>query len=272
MDSELLDAKKCGPDYIVLGVQKGGTTSLIYHFNQHPDNFTCKEELHFFDEHARYEKGIESYEKNFVSDKKVRGEKTPAYSYLPYAIDRIHKHYPGVKLILILREPISRAYSQHNMFHRENARYNFMPMCNADKFVVPEKIHEGQGPRYYLYRSSYIRQIEYILTKFPREQLYVAISEEVLADPLVEYNKMFSFLGLRGLAYNEFSFKGDIFKGKYKDRMQEKDYRVLHTFFKPLNARLYEFLGRRVEAWENKYTRILGYKSPLGVSGGESGI
>jgi len=237
-----------GPDYIVIGVQKGGTTSLIHHFNQHPDNFTCTRELHFFDDN--YEKGIESYEKEFVSDKKVRGEKTPAYSYLPYAIDRIHKHYPGVKLILLLREPISRAYSQHNMFHSETASYNFLPMCNADKFVTPENIKQRQGSRHYLYRSSYIRQIEYILTKFPRAQLHVAISEEVFADPLAEYNKMFSFLGLRELAAEEFCFKKDVFKGNYKSRMREKDFRYLQTFFKPLNERLYKFLGRRLDIWE----------------------
>jgi len=249
-----------GPDYIVIGVQKGGTTSLIHHFNQHPDNFTCPTELHFFDEHANYEKGIASYEENFSSEKnvgglipKVRGEKTPAYSYLPYAIDRIYEHYPGVKLILLFREPISRAYSQHNMFHYETAAYNFLPMCEADKFVDPEKIKRGQGSRYYLYRSSYIRQIEYILRKFPRTQLHVAISEEVLANPLAEYNKMFSFIGLRELAADEFCFKKDVFKGEYKSRMREKDFQYLRTFFKPLNERLYKFLGRRVDAWEKKY-------------------
>jgi len=241
-----------GPDYIVIGVQKGGTTSLIHHFNQHPDNFTCTRELHFFDDN--YEKGIESYEKEFVSDKKVRGEKTPDYSYLPYAIDRIHKHYPGVKLILILREPISRIYSQHNMYHSETANYHFIPMCNADKLVAPEKIKQGRGNRYYLQRSSYIRIIEYILKKFPPSQLHVAISEEVFADPLTEYNKMFSFLGLRELAAEEFSFKKDVFKTEYKLRMQNDHFRYLYKFFKPLNERLYKFLGRRVDAWEKKYT------------------
>jgi len=242
-----------GPDYIVIGVQKGGTTSLIHHFNQHPDNFTCCRELHFFDDN--YEKGIESYEKEFVSDKKVRGEKTPAYSYLPYAIDRIYEHYPKVKLILLLREPISRAYSQHNMYYPDIASYNFLTICNADKFVTPEKIKRGQGSRYYLHRSSYINQIEHILKKFPREQLHIAISEEVFADPLAEYNKMFSFLGLRELAADEFSFKKDIFKGKYKSQIKEKDFKYLQSFFKPLNERLYKFLGRRVDAWEKKYSR-----------------
>ena len=55
------------------------------------------------------------YEKTFNTDKLIVGEKTPSYNYLQFAIDEIYNYNPNIKLILLLREPISRAFSQYNM-------------------------------------------------------------------------------------------------------------------------------------------------------------
>jgi|UniRef100_A0A6C0CVL6 hypothetical protein len=100
-------------DYLCIGVAKAGTTSIINYLNLNPDIF-CKEgETHFFDD--KNDNNITKYEKSFVSNKKIKGEKSPSYCYLRYAIDKIYKYNPNMKLIILLREPISRAYSQYNM-------------------------------------------------------------------------------------------------------------------------------------------------------------
>ena len=103
------------PTFICIGVQKAGTTSLINYLNQNDEIFIKKGESHFFDTTEPTEIEIIKYENTFDTNKLIIGEKTPSYNYLQYAIDRIYNYNPNIKLILILREPISRAFSQYNM-------------------------------------------------------------------------------------------------------------------------------------------------------------
>ena len=107
------------PNYLCIGVQKGGTTSLNAYMNYHPEIYMAHGERHFFDrklsEGELTKKNIENYENYFKTTKSIIGEKTPSYNYLRYAIDRIYNYDKNIKLIILLREPISRSYSQFNM-------------------------------------------------------------------------------------------------------------------------------------------------------------
>ena len=105
------------PNFIIIGAQ-AGTNSFFNLLTNHPDIFIKGGETHFFDKpkNKKFDHStISNYEKSFKTNKTCVGEKTPSYYYLLFAIDRIHNHYPDIKLILILREPISRAFSQFNM-------------------------------------------------------------------------------------------------------------------------------------------------------------
>lgn len=104
------------PTFLCIGVQKSGTSSLINYLSQSKDIFIKSEESHFFDTTEPSETEIINYENSFVTNKLIVGEKTPSYNYLQFAMDRIYNYNPNMKLILILREPISRAFSQYNMF------------------------------------------------------------------------------------------------------------------------------------------------------------
>ena len=72
-------------DYLCIGVQKAGTMSIINYLNLNPDIFCKKGETHFFDN--KNDNNITKYEKSFVSNKKIKGEKSPSYCYLRYAIN-----------------------------------------------------------------------------------------------------------------------------------------------------------------------------------------
>ena len=80
-------------------------------FTNHPDIFIKGGETHLFDKPKKKfdHSTISNYEKSFKTNKTCIGEKTPSYYYLFFAIDRIHNYYPNIKLILILREPISQS-------------------------------------------------------------------------------------------------------------------------------------------------------------------
>src|SRR5947209_2661764 len=108
------------PNFICLGVGKAGTTSLHYLLLQHPDVLLVPEkEANFFDSDENYAKGLDWYAAKFAARAGQRfvGDITPSYFFTPAAFQRIADCCgPNVKLILIFRQPTSRAYS-HYLHH-----------------------------------------------------------------------------------------------------------------------------------------------------------
>jgi hypothetical protein len=234
-------------DFLVIGTQKGGTTSLINQFNQHPDIFMCENELHFFDK-IKYIENYEIYHKNFPVDltKMFIGEKTPSYCYLRFAIDRIYEYNPDIKLVFILRDPIKRAYSEWNMFRKD-------PNYKEDFIESIEKIKDTELPEikkngyWALQRGYYLEQIEYILSKFNKENLYIGISEKIKKDPLLEYNKIFNFFGLESLKDLNVNF--NIRKGHYTREISNNEFTYMKEKYSEKNKKLFDYLGYEIKEW-----------------------
>src|SRR2546423_13513556 len=113
------------PDFLIIGGQKCGTTSLYYYLIEHPNIAPAvRKQMHFFDN--RFKKGFGWYKSNFPTifskwyktflhkQKFVSGEATPYYLFHPLAASRVHQFLPDVKLIVLLRNPVNRAYSHYN--------------------------------------------------------------------------------------------------------------------------------------------------------------
>merc|ERR1712146_654512 len=175
------------PNFICIGVQKGGTSSLVKYLNSHPEIYMNKEQ-HFFD--RKLSKGelndedIKNYENSFKTTKTIVGEKSPSYCYLRYAIDRIYNYDKNIKLIIILREPISRAFSQYNMgLNNKNKNLNdrtdeeIFNQILSEKNVKLSELRSNGG--HLVIRGFYDEILEYILSKFSRDNLYIGISEEI---------------------------------------------------------------------------------------------
>ena len=236
-------------DFIVIGVQKGGTSSMIAYLNQHPDVYIYPNEIHFFDKY--YDKGIQWYEKHFESKKRIKGEKTPIYCYDKKSIDRIHSHYPNVKLIMLLREPIQRAYSQWNMCQARKTH----PLKNVPfKKVIQNDLTKKDlviRETDILQRGYYDDQIEYILSKFDRKNLYIGISEEIKANKNAEYAKIFNFLGVH--LPDEFNTNVDRHIIKYRTPINDDMKQFLYKIYQPHVNRTYAMLGRKIDVWEEYY-------------------
>lgn len=240
------------PAFLCIGAQKSGTTSLIHYMNQHPEIYMAPGEIHFFDTY--YDKNnIEEYENNFKTPKKYAGEKTPSLHYLRYAMDRVHRHYPGVKLILMLREPVSRAFSQYNMdcqkVQRKVCTQEFVEHMKSQVTLKLADIRTN-GP-YSLARGFYSDHLEYILSKFPEENLYVAISEEIRENKLAEYNRIYEFIGTHRLNNIQ---NHDQRIGEYQTRLDRDAAKIIYQLYKPYNEKLYHLVGRRIDAWERFYS------------------
>ena len=109
------------PDFLVIGVQKGGTRFLYHCLSQHPGiTLPFDKEVHFFD--RDFKKGINWYKAFFplklFSKSKIAGEITPRYIMNPDAPERSHTVLPNARIIVLLRDPIERAHSHFQMTRR----------------------------------------------------------------------------------------------------------------------------------------------------------
>ena len=98
--------------FLGIGAQKAGTTWLFSMLSRHPDlSFPAGKEIHFWDQ--QHDRGIDWYRNLFASDtQRLEGEITPAYAILaPELIRDCHAHFPHVRLIYLIRNPIERAWS-----------------------------------------------------------------------------------------------------------------------------------------------------------------
>ena len=188
------------------------------------------------------------------TNKLIVGEKTPSYCYLKYAIDRIYDYNKNMKLILILREPISRAYSQYTM-DSETISHKYYNLTFKD--ILNNKCEKNynkdlyeNGPNY-IARGFYDKIIEYILYKFPKENLYIGIAEEIKNNKLYEYNKIIQFLGANKL--NNININVDTNIGKYKNSIPKNMLTKLYNIYKSHNEKLYKILGRKILIWEKYY-------------------
>ena len=250
------------PNYICIGVQKGGTTSLINYLNQNPMIYCLYDELHFFDQKSGNKlskKDIINYENLFKTNKKIVGVKTPSYCYLFYAIDRIYNYNPDIKLILILRDPISRAYSHFNMFtqkgrfHQDSTKENILEYFKKIASNLKNLKDISRNGKYFIERGFYDEIIEYIYSKFPKENVYIGISEEIKKDKINSYNQLYEFLGAKKL----YTIKDtDLHIREYKTPISKELAKFLYTIYKPHIEKLYKILGRRIESWEKYYETL----------------
>lgn len=240
------------PSFLIIGTQKGGTSSLSSMLRQHPQILrSFLDEVHYFNNN--FYKGLSWYQSKFPSRSKVKHkkeiqtyEKTPSYMFHPLGPPRISSHLPDVKLIILLRNPVTRAYSHFQMeSKRENEQYSFGKALMKEKSRLKgeyEKIHDMYHKSYnfgtysYLSRGLYVRQLDNILQYFPRENLFIEKSETFFSNPIQTVNNIFSFLNLSEKNTIDTHHKRE---GQYKP-MSHSIKKKLQKFYRPFNEKLYD--------------------------------
>jgi hypothetical protein len=176
--------------FIVAGAQKGGTTALDSYLREHPE--LClprRKELHFFDTDRYFAVEPVDYRPYHAAfapgaAHRLLGEVTPAYLYWPTAAERIARYNPAMKLIMVLRNPVTRAFSQWNMA-RQNGRepLPFLEALTAEPERVRTMPLEKAKRFTYVDRGFYAQQLKRLWRYFPREHTLVFKSEELLDSP-----------------------------------------------------------------------------------------
>ena len=174
------------PTFLGIGVQRGGSTWLHTLLASHPDVYmpTIRKEIRFFDRY--YENGLGWYENFFCSPEdaqkyKAIGEISPEYYECENCPKRIFNTFPQVKLIMMLRHPISRAYSQYGFnVQRRNYRGSFEDFLDTR----PKALEKG----------FYSRYLKEYLRYFDRKQFLPLVFEDVFTDISKTKNKVADFL------------------------------------------------------------------------------
>ena len=235
-------------EFIIMGVQKAGTTALAYNISKHPDIYInaaptpLVSEIHFFS--RMWTKGVDYYKTFFNYSKKIVGEKTPNYIYLPHVYPLIQKVNPNVKLIIVLRNPITRAYSHWKM-GRE--RYNSTPATFEEaieydfKYTLTENKTAEAADHHYINRGLYYEQLIELFKWFPRQNILILIQEDILLNMHKEYNKVYNFLNLDELNSN-INYE-IVFKTKDEAPMDIKTYNKLKNYYEPSIVKLENLLN-----------------------------
>ncbi|SHL06505.1 sulfotransferase family protein [Rhodothermus profundi] len=179
------------PDFLIIGAQKSATTWLARLLRQHPGVYMPERELHFFN----YPGSLAQYQAAFRAARpdQLIGEKTPDYLHLTERqIARIKEWMPSVRLIVVLRDPVARSWSQARM---EVAAVNRRPLAWRDRFWLAWHVHLLRNRL----RSDYRRALQRWQQFFPRQQFLVLFYEDLYRDPVSFMHRVFDFLGLSAL-------------------------------------------------------------------------
>lgn len=193
------------PDIYIIGVQKAGTTSLYDWLSQHPNIYGVKsaKDNSVFGVDRVYNAGLERYAKLFkaapTGSMIVGGEASAIY--LPKGVERIKKHIPNAKIIVSLRNPITRAFSAWRYAVEKGVEERNFDLAVSDEL---KNIKIGERPsmltdtlyKDYLQRGNYYNQLERLYLAFPRSQVRVVLFEDICHSPDMVISELFKFLQL----------------------------------------------------------------------------
>jgi hypothetical protein len=246
------------PDFLIIGAQKGGTTYLYNVLRRHPYfQAAVKKEIHFFDT-PRFGRGVDWYRTHFPQQQHrngqrvITGEASPYYLFYPHAARRVAETIPQAKLIVLLRNPVDRAYSDYQHTLRQgNETLGFGEALELEgerlrgekeKILADESYRSIKYRRYsYLARGIYVDQLEEWHRHFDPNQLLILKSEDFFARPSVTLELVLEYLGL---PERDFELEGKRNEGGYSEPMDSDTRRWLQDFYEPHNKRLYEYLGK----------------------------
>jgi hypothetical protein len=249
------------PDFLIVGAQRCGTTSLFRYLAGHPQVMPplWHKGVHFFD--VNYQRGLRWYAGHFPIEKiatwrarqvgrPVTGEASPYYLFHPCGAARIARDLPETRVIVMLRDPVERAFSAHR---QETHRGFEVEEFERALELEPERLRGEEerlaaDPGYvsfhhqhhaYVRRGEYAPQVGRFAQLLGPERVHVLESDSFFADPGPEWDRLLEFLGLEPWRPAEF--------GRHNARpaapMLESTRGRLRAHFEPFDQALADVLG-----------------------------
>ena len=222
------------PNFLIISPPKTGSTWLAANLRCHPDVYVNDiKEIKYFSSFFKW-LDLNWYLDHFIEGVgRVKGEATPSYAILPVArIHLIRRLLPDVKLIFLMREPASRAWShaKHNHQYREA---NFVSSAAAFDAVAERDWCDNFTHDWPLASGDYLGQLRRWMSVFPREQLFVGFYESIASRPEALLRDIFTFLGVKvDVDLSRFRVAERILAGPPRDlpsALHRELHRVLHA-------------------------------------------
>ncbi|XP_066134425.1 heparan sulfate glucosamine 3-O-sulfotransferase 6 [Saccopteryx bilineata] len=247
------------PQALIVGVKKGGTRALLEFLRLHPDVRALGFEPHFFD--RWYERGLAWYRSLMprTLDGQITMEKTPSYFVTLEAPPRIHNMCPDMKLIVVVRNPVTRAISDYAQMLSKTPG---LPSFRALAFL------HGLGPVDTAWSAVriglYAQHLDNWLRYFPLSHFLFVSGERLVSDPAGEVGRVQDFLGLKRVVTDKHFYfnatKGfpclkkaqgssrprclGKSKGRPHPRVPEAVVQRLRDFYQPFNRKFYQMTGQ----------------------------
>ncbi|XP_062886818.1 heparan sulfate (glucosamine) 3-O-sulfotransferase 3-like [Mobula hypostoma] len=253
------------PEALIIGVKKGGTRALLEFMRLHPAVRALGAEPHFFDRH--YAKGLQWY-RNLMPkalDGQIVMEKTPRYFVTAEAPARIHAMSKNTKLIVVVRDPVTRAISDYTQIISKAADipgFETLTFKNRTTGLVDA----SWSP---IWIGIYAQHLENWLQYFPLSQMHFVSGERLITDPAGELGKVQDFLGLQRLITDDHFFFNETkgfpclkkpqgngkphclgkTKGRIHPNIDPGVVQKLRDFYRPFNRHFYQMTGQNF-GWE----------------------
>lgn len=252
------------PDFLIIGAKRCGTTSLFSHLPEHPSiSKSHHDNMGFFNDN--FHLGVNWYKSFFPTiSHKIKIQKqygkflafdvTTRYMESKTTAENIKKTKPDMKIIIMLRNPVDRAYSQFNVSVKEKAeRLDFEKAISEEISRLNYELDESQrkslefsiSDRHYIKKGLYAKQLKPWFDIFSKENILVLSTEEFKRNGREIYKEIFSFLDIPDFKINgkEMMEKGDYLPMKVNTR------KILLDFFREHNEELFELIGKKFE-WD----------------------
>ena len=249
------------PDFIIIGTARSGSTSLYYNICQHPCVLSAAyDELGYFD--SNFHLGLNWYRSLFptlfskwlVKRKKqfaITGEDTPFYIWSPLVANRILKILPNVKLIILFRNPVDRAYSNYHLGVREgseNLSFEDAIQFELDSLKNFEIESEDDIKKYtisrsYIVKGFYADQLKIWLKLFKPEQLFITSTEDFQSNTENILNKIYDFLEIPQINLKNL----EKHKVASYSPMNDKTRKILVDLYKIRNEELFKMINKKFD-------------------------
>lgn len=246
------------PNILIAGTQKGGTTTLFETLVHHPDvqgaraadTLELIKEPHFFD--GNWERGMAWYS-GLYDDRGQGIDATPNYLSHEQAHARMAEVVGDARIVISLRDPVSRAYSQYNHYKQDRPRSSSWDWLLsegtfAENVGAELALDELMEPRYrgFVARGFYMDQIESLLRFYPRERIHVMVMERWAKDPEPALDALLDFLELERVPL-PIETRHD--RAYTVEPMDASTRRMLSDAFDEPNRRLFAFLLDDIPEW-----------------------
>jgi len=252
------------PDFLVIGAKRCGTTSLYQHLPEHPCiSKSPHDNMGFFNDN--FHLGVNWYKSFFPTTftrNKIKSkfggflafDVTTKYMEEESTANNVYQTKPNMKIIIILRNPVDRAYSQYHLSVRQTAeRRSFEDVVEENMNRLNKESHEHYEikPKFsakednYLKKGLYALQLRYWLKIFPRENILIVSTEEFESNQQIIYNKIFEFLNI-----SKFEVKNTkkMQKGNYPP-IKSETRNLLLDYFRQHNHELFELINMKFD-WD----------------------